>query len=85
MTAPDAVEPMPIFRGMRNQRKATPCLYEVSGTAWLADHTLGEKVFGPLGLIIWIADRAQMLPIAHSLQDQLTCTLTPPIPHLPKA
>jgi 2,5-dioxopentanoate dehydrogenase len=85
MTAHDAVEPMPIFRGMRNQRQATPCLYEASGTDWLADHALGEEVFGPLGLIIRIADMAQMLAIAHSLQDQLTSTLTPPIPHLPKA
>lgn len=47
----------------------------MSCTDWLADHALGEEVFGPLGLIIRVADMAQMLAIARSLQGQLTCTL----------
>ncbi len=56
-------------------RQATPNLFEVSGTDWLADHMLAEEVFGPLGLIIRVQDAAEMQAIANSLQGQLTCTL----------
>ena len=56
-------------------RNATPYLFEVTGEAWLANHALGEEVFGPLGLIVTVTDAAQMLAIARSLQGQLTCTL----------
>ena len=60
---------------MCDQRQATPNLFEVSGTDWLADHMLAEEVFGPLGLIIRVQDAAEMEAIASSLQGQLTCTL----------
>ena len=56
-------------------RNATPNLYETTGVAWLANHTLGEEVFGPLGLIVRARDADQMLEIARSLHGQLTCTL----------
>jgi 2,5-dioxopentanoate dehydrogenase len=56
-------------------RTATPYLYEVSGTDWLANHALAEEVFGPLGLVIRVRHAAEMQEIAHSLQGQLTCTL----------
>jgi NADP-dependent aldehyde dehydrogenase len=56
-------------------RQATPYLFEVSGADWLANHALGEEVFGPLGLIVRARDAAEMLAIARSLQGQLTCTL----------
>ncbi|MFM2391619.1 MAG: hypothetical protein RLZZ437_3174 [Pseudomonadota bacterium] len=56
-------------------RNATPYLYEVSGSDWLADHMLAEEVFGPLGLIIRVRHAAEMQDIARSLQGQLTCTL----------
>jgi 2,5-dioxopentanoate dehydrogenase len=56
-------------------RNATPYLFEVSGADWLADHMLGEEVFGPLGLIVRVRHAAEMLAIAQSLQGQLTCTL----------
>lgn len=56
-------------------RNATPYLFEVSGDDWLANHALGEEVFGPLGLIVRVRDFAQMLAIARSLEGQLTCTL----------
>ena len=56
-------------------RQATPYLFEVSGADWLADHMLGEEVFGPLGLIVRVRDADEMLAIAASLQGQLTCTL----------
>ncbi|NEX46276.1 aldehyde dehydrogenase (NADP(+)) [Pseudotabrizicola algicola] len=56
-------------------RAATPNLFEVSGTDWLADHMLAEEVFGPLGLILRVKDASEMQAIAESLQGQLTCTL----------
>jgi NADP-dependent aldehyde dehydrogenase len=56
-------------------RGATPCLYETTGDAWLADHALGEEVFGPLGLIVRVRDADQMLALAQALQGQLTATL----------
>ena len=56
-------------------RNATPYLFEVSGNDWLANHALGEEVFGPLGLIVRARDFAQMQEIAASLEGQLTCTL----------
>jgi NADP-dependent aldehyde dehydrogenase len=56
-------------------RSATPALFEVTGKDWLANHGLGEEVFGPLGLIVRVADFAQMEAVARSLEGQLTCTL----------
>jgi NADP-dependent aldehyde dehydrogenase len=56
-------------------RTATPYLYEVSATDWLANHALAEEVFGPLGLVIRVRHAAEMKEIAQSLQGQLTCTL----------
>lgn len=56
-------------------RQASPFLYEVSGDDWLANHALGEEVFGPLGLIVRVKDADQMVTIANSLQGQLTATL----------
>jgi 2,5-dioxopentanoate dehydrogenase len=56
-------------------RNATPYLFEVSGTDWLANHALAEEVFGPLGLVIRVRHAAEMQEIAQSLQGQLTCTL----------
>lgn len=56
-------------------RSTTPSLFEVSGDDWLANHALGEEVFGPLGLVVRVRDFAQMDKIARSLEGQLTCTL----------
>jgi NADP-dependent aldehyde dehydrogenase len=56
-------------------RNATPYLYETTGAAWLADETLGEEVFGPLGIVVRASDFDEMLAIAKSLEGQLTCTL----------
>jgi 2,5-dioxopentanoate dehydrogenase len=58
-----------------DRRQATPYLFEVSGDDWLANHALGEEVFGPLGLIIRARDAAQMQAIAAHLEGQLTATL----------
>lgn len=56
-------------------RQATPYLFEVTGDAWLGNHTLAEEVFGPLGLIIRVKDQGQMIEVAQSFAGQLTCTL----------
>ena len=56
-------------------RNATPYLFETDGDSWLANHELGEEVFGPLGLVVRVADQAAMEKIARSLVGQLTCTL----------
>lgn len=58
-----------------DQRTANPYLYETSGAAWLANDTLGEEVFGPLGLVVRVADADEMMAVAKSLQGQLTCTV----------
>lgn len=64
-----------VLTTMCDQRNATPYLYETTADAWLANHDLGEEVFGPLGLIVRARDADQMLEVARSLQGQLTCTL----------
>jgi NADP-dependent aldehyde dehydrogenase len=56
-------------------REATPYLFETTGKAWLANEVLGEEVFGPLGLVVKVADFNEMLTVARALQGQLTCTL----------
>ncbi len=56
-------------------REATPYLFETTGKAWLANEVLGEEVFGPLGLVVKVADQDEMLRLARALQGQLTCTL----------
>ncbi|NBE07596.1 aldehyde dehydrogenase (NADP(+)) [Paragemmobacter ruber] len=56
-------------------RRATPAIYEVAGKDWLANHALGDEVFGPMGLIVRVSDFAEMEAMARSLEGQLTCTL----------
>jgi NADP-dependent aldehyde dehydrogenase len=56
-------------------RNATPYLFETTGEAWLANHDLGEEVFGPLGIVLRVRDADEMQRVARSLVGQLTCTL----------
>lgn len=56
-------------------RDATPYLYTTTAKEWLANHTLAEEVFGPLGVVVTAADEEEMLQLALSLEGQLTCTL----------
>ncbi|MEQ8282780.1 MAG: aldehyde dehydrogenase (NADP(+)) [Roseitalea porphyridii] len=58
-----------------DRRNATPYLFATSGRQWLADETLGEEVFGPLGLIVRVTDAKEMIAVARSLRGQLTCTV----------
>ena len=56
-------------------RNATPYLYATTGDEWMANESLGEEVFGPLGLVVRVRDMEQLVEMAKSLQGQLTCTL----------
>jgi NADP-dependent aldehyde dehydrogenase len=64
-----------VLTSMCDLRHATPYLFATSGKEWLANEVLGEEVFGPLGLVVRVADAEEMMAIARSLQGQLTCTL----------
>lgn len=54
---------------------SSPNLYETNLAAFLADETLGEKVFGPLGLVVRVKDVDEMQQVARNIQSQLTITL----------
>ncbi len=56
-------------------RNATPYLFATTGKDWLANHALGEEVFGPLGMIVTVSDADEMLAFARSLAGQLTTSL----------
>lgn len=58
-----------------DRRNAAPYLYRTTGAAWLGNEHLGEEVFGPLGLVVAVADADEMQAVAVSLKGQLTCTL----------
>jgi alpha-ketoglutaric semialdehyde dehydrogenase len=54
---------------------ATPALFQVNGSALLADPSLATEIFGPSTLIIRYADEEEMLALAEALEGQLTATL----------
>ncbi len=56
-------------------REAAPYLFATTGDNWLANHDLGEEVFGPLGIVVTVKDFDQMLEIASKIDGQLTCTM----------
>lgn len=56
-------------------RMASPCLYETDAENYLQDKTLGEEVFGPLGLVIRVENLEQMRTLANNFEGQLTITL----------
>lgn len=58
-----------------DQRNALPYLFVTSGQEWLSNTTLGEEVFGPLGLVVLVKDVNELLKVALSLEGQITCTL----------
>lgn len=64
-----------VLASMCDRRDATPYLFATTGREWLANHALGAEVFGPPGLIVRVADAAEMEAVARSLRGQLTCTL----------
>ncbi|MBV1787645.1 aldehyde dehydrogenase (NADP(+)) [Marinobacterium sp. D7] len=68
-----------------DNRDATPYLFVTTGAAWLRDATLSEEVFGPLGLVVKVADLDEMLQVAGALEGQLTCTLQLDAQDIPQA
>ncbi|OUD08094.1 aldehyde dehydrogenase (NADP(+)) [Marivivens niveibacter] len=64
-----------VLTSMCDSRNATPYLFATTGQEWLNNHALGEEVFGPLGMVVKVADMDEMRTIAKRLEGQLTCTL----------
>ncbi|MDO6480997.1 aldehyde dehydrogenase (NADP(+)) [Shimia thalassica] len=58
-----------------DERSAMPSVFVTSGENWLANETLAEEVFGPLGIIVRFADMDAMTEAAKRLDGQLTCTV----------
>ena len=56
-------------------RMAAPFLYMTDARSWLDNPNLAEEVFGPLGLVMTVANQDEMHSIAEALQGQLTCTI----------
>jgi NADP-dependent aldehyde dehydrogenase len=56
-------------------RSASPNLFRTTAKTWLADSTLREEVFGPLGMVVVAEDIDEMRAVAQSLEGQLTCTV----------
>ncbi len=56
-------------------RSALPNLFVTTGAEWLSNPKLSDEVFGPLGMVVRVADEAEMLKVARGLEGQLTCTL----------
>lgn len=55
---------------------AVPQLYQAdSGLLLNGDPLLQEEVFGPVAIVVEVADRAQLLAAVENLQGQLTATL----------
>lgn len=56
-------------------RMAAPQLYRTTAKVMLENHELAEEVFGPLGIIVTVADEDELVALARWFQGQLTCTL----------
>jgi NADP-dependent aldehyde dehydrogenase len=54
---------------------AQTTLFETTGTAFLAEPTLAEELFGPSTLIVLCESREQLLAAASALTGQLTATI----------
>lgn len=64
-----------VFTSICESRNATPYLFATTGRDWSANTSLGEEVFGPLGLVVIVADMDELLQVARSLEGQITCTI----------
>ncbi len=56
-------------------RTAAPYLFTTSAKEFLANESISEEVFGPLGVVVLARDFDEVIAVAKSLQGQLTCTL----------
>ena len=71
--AADGVKPVLVIGS--TGRAVSPNLFETTGTAFQQNHTLGEEVFGPLGLVVRVGSLDEMRNLAKGLVGQLTTTL----------
>ncbi|KAB2766016.1 aldehyde dehydrogenase (NADP(+)) [Brucella anthropi] len=65
----------PVLTTESKGREASPNLYETTGEAFLGDHTIGEEVFGPLGVVVRVKSVDDMVHLAKGFEGQLTVTL----------
>ncbi|NRP20560.1 Alpha-ketoglutaric semialdehyde dehydrogenase [Ensifer adhaerens] len=72
-TTRNSVKPLLVTNSA--DRTASPNLFETTGAQFLADHALGEEVFGPLGLVVRVNSEDEMEQLARGLQGQLTVTV----------
>ena len=49
--------------------------FVTTGAAFLAQHALGEEIFGPASLVVACKDLAELLLVTENLEGQLTATL----------
>lgn len=54
---------------------AAPVWFATDARYFLGNHALSEEIFGPSSLVIWCADRAEMLAVARGLEGSLTATI----------
>ncbi|HAR52211.1 MAG TPA: aldehyde dehydrogenase (NADP(+)), partial [Roseovarius nubinhibens] len=64
-----------LLHGEAGSREAAAQLFETDAASYLASEVLSEEVFGPLGLVLRVADAEEMAKVAQSLVGQLTVTL----------
>lgn len=61
----------------QEKRQARPHLFQAdAGLLIEGDELLQEEVFGPLTVIVEVADKAELIRALHGLRGQLTATLT---------
>lgn len=65
----------PVYTTESKGRESSPNLYETTADAFLQDHSLGEEVFGPLGLVVRVSSVEDMARLARGFEGQLTSTL----------
>ncbi|QGA57828.1 aldehyde dehydrogenase (NADP(+)) [Brucella sp. 2280] len=65
----------PVLTTESRGREASSNLYETTGEAFLGDHTIGEEVFGPLGVVVRVKSVDDMVHLAKGFEGQLTATL----------
>lgn len=64
-----------LLRQQTDGRSAAPVLLRVTAEQFLHEPALQHEVFGPLGVIVDVADETEMLTLARNLEGQLTTTL----------
>lgn len=54
---------------------AAPVWFATEARYFLGNHALSEEIFGPSSLVVWCADRTEMLAIARAIEGSLTATI----------